>query len=97
MIVVEPCSDVKIKQQLEKIIVKHGGTVEQNVRRGRTSIYVQTTGSLKAKNVVKQGIVDVVKSSWMLNFDQTFRKPIQETERCNEKLIFSLLAISLLA
>jgi hypothetical protein len=66
-VVVEPCLDVELKRRLERTVVRHGGTVEQNVRPGVTSCYVQSEAKLRAKTVVNQGIVDVVKSSWLLD------------------------------
>lgn len=67
IVVVEPSLDVELKRRLERAVVRHGGTVEQNVRPGVTSCYVQSEGKLRAKNVVNQGVVDVVKSSWLLD------------------------------
>lgn len=73
VVVVEPSRDVELKHKLERIVVKHGGTVEQNARPGRTFCYVQTAGTVKAHNVVEQGLVDVVKAAWLLDCEQTFR------------------------
>ena len=67
IVVVEPSLDVELKRRLERAVVRHGGSVEQNVRPGATSCYVQSEGKLRAKNVVNQGLVDVVRSSWLLD------------------------------
>ncbi len=67
IVVVEPCLDLELKQRLERVVVRHGGKVEQNVRPGATSCYVQTEGALRAKVVVSRGVVDVVKASWLLD------------------------------
>jgi len=56
---VEPAS-VELKNKIEKIVVRLGGKVEQNVKVGHTDYYVETGMTLRAKNVVKQGKVDVV-------------------------------------
>ena len=74
VVVVEPCLDVALKHQCERIIVKHGGKIEQNVRHGITSFYVETAGTAKSANIVGEGRLDVVKSSWVLQCDQQFRK-----------------------
>jgi DNA ligase-4 len=71
IVVVEPSLDVELKRRLERIVIKHGGTVEQNVRPGITSCYVQSEGKLRAKNVVSLGLVDVVKASWLLDCEVT--------------------------
>ena len=73
IVVVEPSRDVALKHRLEKVVVKHGGTVEQNARRGRTSCYIQTAGTIKAHNVVKEGAIDVVKASWLQDCSNKFR------------------------
>ena len=73
IVVVEPSTDVALKHRLEKVVVKHGGTVEQHARRGRTSCYIQTAGTIKARNVVKEGAIDVVKASWLLDCSDKFR------------------------
>ena len=57
--VVEPAS-AELKPTIEKIVVRLGGKVEQNVKVGHTDYYVETGMTLRAKNVVKQGKVDVV-------------------------------------
>ena len=48
------------------------GTVEQNARAGRTNIYIQTKGTIKANNIIKQGLIDVVKSDWLISCDKQF-------------------------
>ena len=73
VLVVEPGKDVALKHRLERIVVKHGGKVEQNARKDRTSCYVQTAGTVKAKNIIQQGVIDVVKYSWLLDCEHEFR------------------------
>ncbi|XP_059090430.1 DNA ligase 4-like [Tigriopus californicus] len=50
VIVIEPTNGV-LKAQLEAIVVKHGGIVEQNPVEGRTFCYVETGMKMKAKSV----------------------------------------------
>ena len=66
VVVVEP-GNVQMKSELERLVVKHGGKVEQNVRPGHTNLYIETGMTIKARNVVNQQVVDVVRSSWLLN------------------------------
>merc|ERR1719508_735455 len=65
VVVVEPAS-AELKPKIEKIVVRLGGKVEQNVKVGHTDYYVETGMTLRAKNVVKQGKVDVVKAKWLV-------------------------------
>merc|ERR1719447_635333 len=64
VVVVEP-ADEKLKAELEKEVARHGGTVEQNVRPGITTIYVHTGMTLKGRLVAQRGQVDVVRPSWL--------------------------------
>ena len=89
IIVVEPSHDVELKHRLERIVVKHGGRVEQNYRAGRTFCYIQTAGTVKAQNIVKTEQVDVVKSSWIIDCENTFRKH-ETTVKTRAKVIFHL-------
>ena len=57
--------ELKLKQKLEKLVVKHGGKVEQNVKDGHTSVFIETGMKIKGKNVVERGTVDVVKNEWL--------------------------------
>ena len=72
IIVVEP-ANAKLKARLEAAAVKHGGKVEQNPSEGRTTCYVETGFKIKAKNVVRSGKYDVVKSSWLADCETEFR------------------------
>ena len=73
-IVVEPSKDVALKHRLERIAVKHGAKIEENVSRKRKPFcYVQTAGTVKAKNVIQQGAIDVIKHSWLLDCETNFR------------------------
>jgi len=72
VVVVEP-ANASLKPKLEKIVVRLGGKVEQNVKAGHTDYYIETGMTLRAKNVVKQGRVDVVKSSWLLDCGDEFK------------------------
>ena len=74
IVVVEPCFDIEIKRKLERLVVRHGGSVEQNTKAGRTHIFIQTAGTIKSKNVVHQGVIDVVKSDWLIECQHTFRE-----------------------
>ena len=65
VVVVEP-GNVQMKLKLERLVVKHGGKVEQNVRPGHTSLYIETGMTIKARNVVDQQVVDVIRSSWLV-------------------------------
>jgi len=65
VVVVEP-GNAQLKTKLEKLVVKHGGKVEQNVRSGHTTHYIETGMTIKARNVVNQQVVDVIKSTWLL-------------------------------
>ena len=62
-----------IDAELEAIVVKHGGTVEQNTAEGRTFCYVETGCRLKAKSVIKSAKFDVVKSQWLKDCQSKFR------------------------
>ena len=53
VVVVEP-GNVQMKLKLERLVVKHSGKVEQNVRPGHTSLYIETGMTIKARNVVDQ-------------------------------------------
>jgi len=72
VVVVEP-GNAQIKTKLEKLVVKHGGKVEQNVRPGHTTHYIETGMTIKARNVVSQEVVDVIKSAWLLEEEETGR------------------------
>jgi len=66
IVVVEPCLDVSLKHRCERIVVKHGGTIEQNLRKDKsgslekdkstnslpylTSFYIQTAKLSTAKS-----------------------------------------------
>jgi len=77
VVVVEP-GNIQMKSKLEKLVVKHGGKVEQNVRPGHTTHYIETGMTIKAKNVVNQQVVDVIRSDWLLGEEKTGRvKPPQ--------------------
>ena len=65
VVVVEPGRNIRLKKLVEKLVVKHGGLVEQNVMVGRTSLYVETGMTVKGQGEVKRGVVDVVRSSWL--------------------------------
>ena len=65
VVVVEPGRDDELKIEVEKLVVKHGGKVEQNVRRGITSLYVETGMTVKGRGVVSRKELDVVRSSWL--------------------------------
>lgn len=71
-IVIEP-ANAALKAQLEAIVVKLGGTVEQNCTYGKTYCYVETGFKVKAKNVAKSKKIDVVKSGWLLDCASKFR------------------------
>ena len=76
VIVIEPTSNPKYKDlkiKLEQIVVKHGGTVEQNVAAGRTYCYIETAGTARAKYVINSGLYDVVCSQWLIDCDTKFR------------------------
>ena len=70
VIVIEPGND---KSDLEKIVVRHGGTVEQHPRKRRTNVYVVTAGSVRSKAVIDQGYCDVVKADWLKDCALKFR------------------------
>ena len=66
VVVVEPGRALSLKKEVERLVVKHGGLVEQNVSKtGRTDLYVETGLTLKGQGVVRAGQVDVVRSSWL--------------------------------
>lgn len=91
IVVVEPCLDVAVKRRLERAVIRHGGTVEQNVRPGITSCYVQSEGKLRAKNVVHQGLVDVVKSSWLLDCEVRVPVSFRTSDAESEPLFLRFL------
>ena len=68
VVVVEPVHKEK-KQRIEQFVVRHGGKVEQNVKAGKTDLYVETGMRVKGKNVVASESVDVVTSGWALDQD----------------------------
>ena len=68
VVVVEPVHKEK-KQKIEQLVMRHGGKVEQNVKAGRTDLYVETGMKVKGKNVVASETVDVVTSDWALDQD----------------------------
>ena len=57
------------KQRIEQFVMRHGGKVEQNVKAGKTDLYVETGMRVKGKNVVASESVDVVTSGWALDQD----------------------------
>ena len=72
VVVVEP--DTRLKKLVERLVAKHGGLVEQNVRVGRTSLYVETSltagktkMTLTGQGIEERGQVDVVRSSWLID------------------------------
>ncbi|CAB4058000.1 LIG4 [Lepeophtheirus salmonis] len=69
VIVVEP-ANTKLKKELEEIVIKYGGNVEQNVSENQTYAYVETGLKIRAKGIIKSGKYDVVKSSWLLDCDE---------------------------
>ncbi len=69
IIVVEPC-DGALKARLEEIVMSMGGRCEQNVREGVTFCYVETGFKVRAKNEVRSGRVDVVRSTWLLDCEK---------------------------
>ena len=71
-IVIEP-ANAALKAELEAVVVKHGGTIEQNCNYGKTYAYVETGFKVKAKNVAKSKKVDVVRSGWLLDCKTKFR------------------------
>ena len=76
VIVIEPTSNPKykdLKARLEKIVVKHGGIVEQNVAAGKTYCYIETAGTARAKYVINSGLYDVVRSQWLIDCEKNFR------------------------
>ena len=72
VIVVEPSGN-NLKATLERIIIKHCGTVEQNVKKGVTDYYIQTVGKFKAKSVIRSEAFDVINSDWLLDCEKKFR------------------------
>ena len=54
------------------MLINLSGTVEHNSKAGRTHIYIETIGSIKSKNIANQGLIDVVKSDWLLSCDKNF-------------------------
>ena len=68
VVVVEP-GHLEKKQRIEKLVMRHGGKVEQNVKEGKTDLYVELGMTVKGKNVVASKNVDVVTSSWALDQD----------------------------
>jgi len=73
--VVEPSRDDALKHRLERIAVKHGAIINQNVPRikKKKCFYVQTSNTVKAKNVIRQGAVDVIKFPWLLDCEIEYR------------------------
>ena len=77
VVVVEPGRATSLKKEVERLVVKHGGLVEQNVSKtGRTDLYVETGMTVKGQNAVRAGKVDVVRSSWLT--DQAGLENIEE-------------------
>ena len=76
VIVIEPTSNPKykdLKSKLEKIVVKHGGKIEQNVAPGKTYCYIETAGTARAKYIINSGMYDVVRSQWLIDCEHKFR------------------------
>ena len=65
VVVVEPGRLIRLKKEVEQLVAKHGGRVEQNVKVGRTDLYVETGLTVKGRGVVERQEVDVVRSSWL--------------------------------
>ena len=65
VVVVEPGRKISLKREVERLVSKHGGKVEQNVKAGRTDLYVETGLTVKGQGVVSRREVDVVRSSWL--------------------------------
>lgn len=65
VVVVEPGRLPSLKREVERLVMKHGGLVEQNLRAGRTSLYVETGLTVKGRGVLQRGEVDIVRSSWL--------------------------------
>ena len=66
IVVVEPVNKAK-KQKIERLVVKHGGKVEQNIKVGRSDIYVETGMKVKFKGIFDRKEADIVVSSWLLS------------------------------
>lgn len=59
------------KQDLEKLVVKHGGTLVQNPGLKTWAVISHTADNLRVKNLVQQGLCgrpkcDILKASWLL-------------------------------
>ena len=65
VVVVEPGRVSSLKKEVERLVMKHGGLVEQNLKVGWTALYVETGLTLKGRGVLQRGEVDVVRSSWL--------------------------------
>ena len=66
-----------LREKLEKIIVQHGGTVEANPRIGRTWAFIQTIGTITAKNAIKAEAFNVIKHNWLLECDNGKFQPLR--------------------
>ncbi|KAI9346479.1 ATP dependent DNA ligase domain-containing protein [Obelidium mucronatum] len=58
---------VCLKHKLEREILKHGGTCVQNPKAGKTTCIVADKIVVKVKNLINEGIFDVVKTMWVLD------------------------------
>ena len=76
VIVIEPSQN---KAELERVVARHGGSVEQNAIQDHTDIYVVTVGKLRAKAVINQLLCDVVKADWLRDCAVKFR-PLQPSD-----------------
>ena len=72
VVVVEPVHLEK-KRKIEQLVTRHGGKVEQNVRPGKTDLYVETGMKVKGRNIVASETVDVVSSGWVLDQGEDIR------------------------
>jgi hypothetical protein len=61
------------KRRLERIAVKYGAIIEQNVTTGRTFCYVATMEKARAKLVIQSGYCNVVKSVWLLDCEERYQ------------------------
>ncbi len=71
--------ETDLKKDLERIVLKHGGIVEQNFIEDRTFIFVKAGNTLTAQNLVKEKRCNVVKPEWLLDCKEKFR-PLQPSD-----------------
>lgn len=60
------------KRRLERIAVKYGAIIEQNVTSGKTFCYVATMEKARAQLVIKSGYCNVVKTAWLLDCENRY-------------------------